>query len=87
MNKNKNVVGSFLTREKYKAVKKFDRQEMEVFCASLYNSGYKDGRESVPGVDVNKIYEVVSQTKGIGPKRLEEIRANIEAALGGDQNG
>ena len=90
MNKNKNTIGSFLTREKYKTVKKFDRQEMETFCQSIYMSGYEDGskagKASVPGIDVGKIFEIVSQTKGIGPKRLEEIRANIEAAFGGIQN-
>lgn len=42
-------------------------------------TGYEDGRASVPGVDLTVIYDAIAKTKGIGPKKLEEIRKNIEA--------
>lgn len=71
-----------VTREVYKAVKKYDRQQFSDFCMSLYKSGFDDGRNSVPGIDVNKIFEVIAESKGIGPVKLAEIKANIEAAFG-----
>lgn len=71
-----------VTREVYKAVKKYDRQQFSDFCMSLYTSGFNDGRNSVPGIDVNKIFEVIAGSKGIGPVKLAEIKANIETAFG-----
>ena len=71
-----------ITREIYKGVKKFDRQQFTNFCTDLYKYGYEDGRESVPGVDVGKFCEVIAATKGIGPKKLAEIKANIDAVFG-----
>ena len=71
-----------ITREIYKGVKKYDRQQLANFCKDLYTFGYEDGRESVPGVDVEKICEVIAATKGIGPKKLAEIKANIDAVFG-----
>lgn len=82
MNRNKKGVMPEITREIYKSVKKFDRQQFQNFCTDLYKYGYIDGRESVPGVDVEKICEVIAATKGIGPKKLAEIRANIDAVFG-----
>lgn len=32
-----------LNREKYKAIKKYDHQQLEDFCGSIYESGYKNG--------------------------------------------
>ena len=85
MNRNKRGVMPEITREIYKGVKKFDRKQFENFCTDIYKFGYEDGRESVPGMDVTKLYEVIEATKGIGPVKLAELKANIEAAFGGDQ--
>lgn len=76
-----------VTREVYKAVKKYDRQQFSDFCMSIYKSGFEDGRESVPGIDVKKVFDVIAASKGIGPVKLAEIKANIEEAFGkkGDQ--
>lgn len=71
-----------INRETYKSVKKLDRQQFMNFCKNLYMCGVEDGRESVPGIDATKIYEVIAATKGIGPKKMAEIKANIEAAFG-----
>ena len=71
-----------VTREVYKAVKKYDRQQFSDFCMSIYKSGFEDGRDSVPGIDVKKIFQVIADSKGIGPVKLAEIKANIEAAFG-----
>ena len=67
-----------ISRELYKAVKKYDRQQLERFLQSLYMNGYNDGRESVPGVDVEKVIEAIAKTPGIGPKKLADIKASID---------
>lgn len=84
MNRNKKGIMPEITREVYKNAKKFDRQQFTNFCSDIYKFGFEDGKESVPGIDVEQILNVIAATKGIGPKKLEEIKANIEAAFGGE---
>lgn len=79
MNRNKRGVMPEITREVYKGIKKCDRQQFQSFCRDLYGYGFEDGRASVPGVDFTAIYEAIGATKGIGPKKLEEIKRSIEA--------
>ena len=90
MNRNKKGVMPEVTREVYKSVKKFDRNQFNRFCTDLYKFGYEDGAEaamnSVVGVDVEKVLDAIASTKGIGPKKLAEIHASIEAAFGGGKN-
>lgn len=78
MNRNKKGVMPTITRVTYKSVKKYDRQQFEEFCTDLYKFGYEDGRESVPGVDLTMVYEAIAGIKGIGQKKLGEIKARIE---------
>lgn len=82
MNRNKKGVMPEVTREVYKSVKKFDRQQFTQFCTDLYKFGYEDGYEaayeSTPGVDFEKICEAIEATKGIGPKKLADIKASID---------
>lgn len=40
-----NASKSIITREKYKEIKKYDRQQMERFLTNLYTEGIKDGIE------------------------------------------
>lgn len=82
MNRNKKGVMPEITREVYKSVKKYDRQQFASFCNDIYKFGFEDGRESVPVVDISRIYDVIAATKGIGPKKLEELKSNIGAAFG-----
>lgn len=70
-----------ITRARYKSIKAFDHKQMESFCTDVYKSGYEDGRASVPGIDLTAIYEAIGVTKGIGPKKLEEIKRSIEATF------
>lgn len=86
MNRNRKGAMPDINRETYKNVKKLDRQQFMQFCADLYRFGYEDGRDSVPGMDVESIYKVIASTKGIGPKKLEDIKASIEVALGGKKD-
>ncbi len=81
MSKNKKGNNYLITRARYKSIKAFDHQQMEQFCTDIYKSGYQDGRESVPGVDVETIMEAIRSVKGIGAKRLYAIRDSIEAVF------
>lgn len=86
MNRNRKGVMPEITREMYKSIKKYDRQQFTKFCTDLYGFGFQDGRESVPGVDVETIMEAIRSVKGIGAKRLYAIRDSIEAVFAKDGN-
>lgn len=78
MNRNRKGVMPEITREVYKSVKKFDRQQFQSFCRDLYTFGFEDGRQNVPGVDINDIYSALDGVKGVGPKVMERIREAID---------
>ena len=82
MNQNNKSVMPEITRETYKTLKHYDRQQMASFCERLYMNGYHDGRASVPGVDVERLYEAIAAVKGIGPKKLAEIKTQIDEIFG-----
>jgi len=69
------------TRDTYNRIRKLDRRDMQTWIETIYNEGYDNGVASVPGVDAEKIYEAVSKIKGIGPKKLQEIKDTINALL------
>lgn len=83
MNRHKKGVMPEISRDMYKSIKKYDRQQFAKFCTDLYKFGYEDGRESVPGVDIKDVLQAVSETKGIGEKKMEAIKASIEAVFAG----
>lgn len=89
MNRNRKGNKYLITRARYKSIKAFDHQKMEQFCTDIYKSGYEDGykkgQDSVPGVDIKAVYEAIAATKGIGPKKLEEIKAQLEPLFDGGQ--
>lgn len=85
MKRHRKGVMPEITRVTYKSVKKFDRQQFTAFCTDLYSFGYEDGRESVPGVDLSTVYEAIAGTKGIGPKKLEEIKTRLGPLFGKEQ--
>lgn len=86
MNRNKKNTKYMITRARYKSIKTFDHRQMEQFCTDIYKSGYQDGRESVPGIDITAIMKAIENTKGIGQKKLTDIRANIEAVFARDRD-
>ncbi len=73
MNRHRKGVMPEITREIYKGVKRMDRQQFERFCRELYKNGYEDGKDSVQGIDVNEVLEVIGTVKGIGQARLLSI--------------
>ncbi len=67
-----------ITREIYKGVKRMDRQQFERFCKDLYKNGYEDGKDSVQGIDVSEVLEVIGTVKGIGQARLLSIAEALD---------
>ena len=67
-----------ITREIYKGVKRMDRQQFERFCNDLYKNGYEDGKDSVQGIDVSEVLEVIGTVKGIGQARLLSIAEALD---------
>ncbi|WP_352404490.1 hypothetical protein [Sporanaerobacter acetigenes] len=65
---------NLINRKQYKAVKKMDRQEMEVFLADIYKTGFEDGVDAGNKADFKiQLVEVLNNTKGIGPKLFDRI--------------
>ena len=65
-----------LTRDLYRQIKAKSRDEMETFIQRVYESGYNDA--GAKSVDFDKLKEDISQIKGIGESRLDEIMKVIE---------
>lgn len=78
MNRNKRGVMPEITRAIYKDIKKYDRQQFTEFCKDLYGYGFEDGRESVPGVDIEAVYAAIDEIKGIGPKTSEKVKEALD---------
>ncbi len=72
-----------LTRKAYKAIKKYDHQEMNAWVVSIYQSGYEDGQESVnkTTIDLEAVDKAISGVKGIGEKRKSLIIKELERLL------
>lgn len=70
-----------LTRKQYKSVKKMDHNEMDSWVASIYESGYNDGRNSVPGIGFEEAKEVLLSIKGIGEKKAAVIIESLDGIL------
>ena len=82
MSKSRNMksgAGYMLRREDYKRVKKMDRQQFESFCKNIYMTAYEEGRKSVPGIDITEVQKAISETPGIGAKRLEAIMESLNS--------
>lgn len=62
-----------INRSTYKNIKKYDHQQMEGYLTDVYKSGYHDGRESVPGVELDDVMEALHGVKGIGPVVWQRI--------------
>lgn len=78
-----------INRTKYKDIKRYDHKQMEDFLTDVYKNGYADGKESVPGVELQDVEKALQDVKGIGPvvwNRIKEIAMppqNKEIDFGG----
>ena len=67
-----------INRKEYERIKKYDRTQMDTFIQSVYKSGFKAGTESVPGIDISKISEILIGIKGLGTKKVADILEALE---------
>lgn len=71
-----------INRKQYLDIKKKDHNQMNQFLQTVYKSAYSDGFktgvESVPGIDLSKISEILLGVKGLGAKRVETIIKTLE---------
>ena len=71
-----------INRKEYQAIKKKDHNQMNAYLQNIYKNAYMDGfkvgTESVPGIDIAEIKEVLLGIKGLGVKRVEAILMALE---------
>lgn len=74
-----------INRKQYQSIRKMDHNQMNLYLQEIYKNGYMDGfkagTESVPGIDISKINEILLGIKGLGTKRVECIIAALEKEL------
>jgi len=58
---------------------------MNVYLQNIYKNaymdGFKDGTESVPGIDIAEIKKILLSIKGLGEKRVADILEALEKEL------
>lgn len=79
-----------INRKEYQGIKKKDHNQMNVYLQNIYKTaymdGFKDGTESVPGIDIAEIQKVLLSIKGLGEKRVEVILAALEKEMKSEKN-
>ena len=73
-----------LDRETYRAVKKMDRAQMEQMLTNVYVSGKNDVESAC--IDFDELRTAISQIKGIGESRLNEIMDVIQSFMENTEN-
>ena len=73
-----------LTRDLYKQIKRFDRQQMEDFLNTLRGDAYNEGVSVLSKELATKIEAGIRKTKGIGDKRYNDLIDNINAEITGN---
>lgn len=69
-----------LNRKKYQEIRKMDHKEMEMYLNAVYRKGLKAGEKAAGSFDMNICLAAVSEIKGIGPAKIEQIRLAMIAA-------
>ena len=67
-----------IDRTLYKRIKGFDKNQMQQFITNIYETAVDDVQGNAAIVDMEKLRSELSQIKGIGENRLNEIMAIIE---------
>ena len=52
----------------------------------LQPSAYEEGRKSVPGIDITEVQKAISETPGIGAKRLEAIMESLNSKFAKEED-
>lgn len=71
------VNGGLLSREKHRAIKGFDRKQMERYIASIYRSGFEDGAEACE----NAIRQEAASKHSNPDDEYEEVKADWDDVL------
>lgn len=74
-------MSQILTRDLYKQIKHYDRQQMENFLQTLTAKAYNRGASVLSEELADKIEAGIKKTKGIGEKRYAELIDNINAEI------
>ena len=77
-NENKELVN----RSLYKRIKSMNRAKMENFVRNVFNQGYERAEEETHSIDYDSLRADLSQIKGIGESRLNEIMTVIDKHIG-----
>ena len=64
-----------LSRETYKKIKSFNREQMQQFITGIYKDAEEPNTES--SIDLDELRSRISEIKGIGESRLNEIMSVI----------
>ena len=79
MAKKKKVVE--INRNKYQEIRKMDHNSMEVCIGEYYEKGFKAGQAAAgPSFNAPLALEAISEIKGIGPAKMEQIKLAMMAA-------
>ena len=71
-----------LSRETYKKIKGFDRNQMQGFLQDIYKSATDDAATTnAVSIDMEKLRKEIGEIKGVGENRLNELMAVIEKNL------
>lgn len=73
---NNQVAEKLLDRETYRAIKAMDKKAMSTFINNIYQQGADSVKSQ--GIEYDKLKAELSQIKGIGESRLNEIMAVID---------
>lgn len=70
-----------LNRKEYLNIKRMDHHQMMSWAKKMYESGFEDGEESVPTLEIGLIKKALLNIKGIGDKKAADIILAIEKEI------
>ena len=81
---SRNFIGNKkFSRKDYERVKKMDRHQFEMFCKDLYDQGQQSVLSARPTLELDDVRIVLSEVKGIGKKRADQIIEALEVRMNG----
>lgn len=75
--KNKAIT---INRNRYNDIKRMDHGSMEEYVNEVYEKGVEAGQKAAGSFDTALAMEAISQIKGIGPVKVQQIKLALIAA-------
>ena len=69
-----------INRKEYDKIRKMDHNSMQQYMAGIFERGLAAGEKTAGSFDMNICLAAVSEIKGIGPAKIEQIRLAMIAA-------